>query len=169
MYTSKCVIQNCYIKLLFKYLKVQGLTNVCVFDLFALWLHFKFGRTLIETWYTHVVFVACSSVVGLHICILNYLSFIAFYKILQQFTYKPCIFVHYFKITGVVVFFFLSFLVFCVPGWIWDTTHIHVGIVFAEVNADRDMEHSLTLDTTSSLFEFCVVYSRTEHVYCIEC
>lgn len=76
MYTSKCVIQNCYIKLLFKYLKVQGLTNVCVFDLFTLWLHFKFGCTLIETWYTHVVFVACSSVVGLHICILNYFSLI---------------------------------------------------------------------------------------------
>lgn len=168
MYTSKCVIQNCYIKLLFKYLKVQGLTNVCVFDLFALWLHFKFGRTLIETWYTHVVFVACSSMVGLHICILNYLSFIAFYKILQQFTYKPCIFAHYFKITGVVVFFFLKFPCFLCAGL--NLRHNAYTCRYSLCRSKCRQEHEAFIDTTtSSLFEFCVVYSRTEHVCCIEC
>lgn len=135
MYTSKCVIQNCYIKLLFKYLKVQGLTNVCVFDLFALWLHFKFGRTLIETWYTHVQLRGRSAYLHIKLFLIDLHS-----NILQQFTYEPCIFVHYFKITWVVLFlFFKSFLVFCVSGWIWDTTHIHVEIVFAEVNADRNI------------------------------
>lgn len=89
-------------------------------------------------------------------------------NILQQFTYEPCIFVHYFKITWVVLFlFFKSFLVFCVSGWIWDTTHIHVEIVFAEVNADRNIHwHHYVI---SFWVLCCVVYSRTEHVYCIEC
>lgn len=144
MYTSKCVIQNCYIKLLFKYLKVQGLTNVCVFDLFTLWLHFKFGRTLIETWYTHVVFVACSSIVGLHICILNYFSLICILIFCNSLLINHVFLCITLRLHGLLGFF-LSFLVFGVSGWIWDTTHIHVGKVFAVVNADRNMKHSLTL------------------------
>lgn len=144
MYTSKCVIQNCYIKLLFKYLKVQGLTNVCVFDLFALWLHFKFGRTLIETWYTHVVFVACSSVVGLHICILNYFSLICIRIFCNSLLMNHVFLCITLRLHGLLVFFKVS-LFFCVSGWIWDTTHIHVGIVFAEVNTDRNMKQTLTL------------------------
>lgn len=155
MYTSKCVIQNCYIKLLFKYLKVQGLTNVCVFDLFTLWLHFKFGRTLIETWYTYLVFVACSSMVGLHICILNYFSLICILIFCNSLLKNHVFLCITLRLHG----FFLISLFLCRAEF--ETTHIHVAIVFAVVNADRNMKHSLTLDTTSSPFEFCVVYSRT--------
>lgn len=114
MYTSKCVIQNCYIKLLFKYLKVQGLTNVCVFDLFALWLHFKFGRTLIETWYTHVVFVACSSMVGLHICILNYFSLICILIFCNSLLINHVFLCITLRLHGLLFFFKVSLFFLCV-------------------------------------------------------
>lgn len=169
MYTSKCVIQNCYIKLLFKYLKVQGLTNVCVFDLFTLWLHFKFGCTLIETWYTHVHGVFRLQLHGT--CRSAYLHIKLFLidlhsNILQQFTYKPCIFVHYFKITWLL--FFLKFPCFLCVGL--NLRHNAYTCRYSLCRRKCRQEHEAFIDTTtSSPFEFWVVYSRTEHVYCIEC
>lgn len=165
MYTSKCVIQNCYIKLLFKYLKVQGLTNVCVFDLFALWLHFKFGRTLIETWYTHVVFVACSSVVGLHICILNYFSLICIRIFCNSLLMNHVFLCITLRLHG---FFFSKFPCFLCVGL--NLRHNAYTCRYSLCRSKCRQEHEAFIDTTtSSPFEFCVVYSRTEHVCCIEC
>lgn len=166
MYTSKCVIQNCYIKLLFKYLKVQGLTNVCVFDLFALWLHFKFGRTLIETWYTHVVFVACSSMVGLHICILNYFSLICILIFCNSLLIKHVFLCITLRLHGLL--FLLKFPCFLCVGL--NLRHNAYTCRYSLCRSKCRQEHEAFIDTTtSSPFEFWVVYSRTEHVYCIEC
>lgn len=169
MYTSKCVNQNCYIKLLFKYLKVQGLTNVCVFDLFTLWLHFKFGRTLIETWYTHVVFVACSSMVGLHICILNYFSLICILIFCNSLLINHVFLCITLRLQGLLFFFFYKVSLFFVCVGL-NLRHNAYTCRYSLCRSKCRQEHEAFIDTTtSSPFEFWVVYSRTEHVYCIEC
>lgn len=90
-------------------------------------------------------------------------------NILQQFTYKPCIFVHYFKITGVVVLFFYKVSLFFVCVGL-NLRHNAYTCRYSLCRSKCRQEHEAFIDTTtSSPFEFWVVYSRTEHVYCIEC
>lgn len=86
-------------------------------------------------------------------------------NILQQFTYEPCIFVHYFKITCFFVWKFPCFL--CVG---LNLRHTAYTCRYSLRRSKCRQEHEAFIDTTtSSPFEFWVVYSRTEHVYCIEC
>lgn len=141
---------------------------MCVFfDLFALWLHFKFGRTLIETWYTHVVFVACSSMVGLHICIFNYFSLICIRIFCNSLLMNHVFLCITLRLHG-LFFFSLKFPCFLCVGL--NLRHNAYTCSYSLCSSKCRQEHEAFIDTTtSSPFEFCVVYSRTKHVYCIEC
>lgn len=135
---------------------------ICIVITLQVWTHFNWNMI-------HSCGVCRLQLHGRSACLHIKLFLIDLHSnILQQFTYKPCIFVHYFKITWVFIIIFFKFPCFLCVGL--NLRHNAYTCRYSLCRSKCRQEHEAFIDTTtSSPFEFCVVYSRTKHVYCIEC